>query len=121
MPSGGHTIYYAHCLIQEGHDSQIADHMGLLKTSECIKEHYWWPKMDAEIEYHIRCCQVCQASSQKGVLSPAPQFPLVEVWQPNEWVHINLYGPVQTGGDQVVRVHDDRHVHEDCAPESSSR
>jgi ferredoxin len=84
-------------LIQEGPNSQIAGHMGLFKTSEHIKERYWWPNTDAEIEHHVSRCQVCQASSRKGVLPKAPQLPLPESRRPNERVHIDLYGPVQCG------------------------
>jgi transposase InsO family protein len=62
--------------------------MGLFKMSEQIKERYWLPNMDVEIKHHVQRCQVCQASSRKGVLPKAPQLPLLEVRWPNKQVHV---------------------------------
>jgi hypothetical protein len=40
-------------LVKEAHNSKIAGHMEFFKTTKSIKECYWWPCMDKDIEPHI--------------------------------------------------------------------
>jgi hypothetical protein len=81
-------------LLKEGHDSKIAGHAGVFKTGERIKEIYWWPNMDADVADHLRRCQVCQKTTNKGILPLGPLSPLPEARKPNERVHIDLFGPL---------------------------
>lgn len=40
-------------------------HLGLLKAKATMKQYYWWPNMDSEVELLIHHCQSC-AENQKG-------------------------------------------------------
>jgi len=53
--------------------------------------------MDADIAEHIKACQRCQKRKydrpQPTLLSPLPQCT-----EPNQWVDIDLFGPLKTSG-----------------------
>ena len=85
-------------LIREAHNSRIAGHSGIFKTSERIKEHFWWPDMDADIAHHVRQCEVCQAATSKGTLAKAPLQPLPIPEGPNKRIHVDLYTDLKVKG-----------------------
>ena len=80
-------------LIHEGHNSAMGGHSGFFKTSERVKELFWWPGIDKDIEAHIRQCVVCHKASDKGRTGPQDPQTLPDTSRPNERVHADLYGP----------------------------
>jgi transposase InsO family protein len=81
-------------LIKEAHDSNVGGHGGFFKTSERIKQLYWWPNMDHDIQTHVRQCQVCLRVTNKGTTPPPPMTSLPPTTAPNKRLHIDLYGPL---------------------------
>jgi hypothetical protein len=64
-------------IMQELHDSKYGGHFGITKTRKLVERIFWWPKMRAEIEHHVRTCTVClqnKALNMKpaGLLQPLP-------------------------------------------------
>ena len=62
-------------ILQSEHDSQIAGHFGMDKTTELIWWNVWWPSMIKEIEEYVKSCPDCQKNKAKchkqyGLLSP---------------------------------------------------
>jgi hypothetical protein len=62
-------------IMEAEHDSMVAGHMGMDKTTEMIRRNFFWPKMGEEIEDYVRSCEDCQrnkASRHKrhGTLHP---------------------------------------------------
>ena len=62
-------------ILQSEHDSQIAVHFGIDKTTELIWRNFWWPSMIKEIEEYVISCPDCQKNKAKchkqyGLLSP---------------------------------------------------
>ena len=62
-------------ILQSEHDSQIAGHFGMDKTTELIRRNFWWPSMIKEIEEYVKSCPDCQKNKAKrhkqyGLLSP---------------------------------------------------
>jgi RNase H-like domain found in reverse transcriptase/Reverse transcriptase (RNA-dependent DNA polymerase)/Integrase zinc binding domain/Retroviral aspartyl protease len=57
------------------HDAPWAGHFGKHRTKAVVKQLYWWPKLETEIEQYVRTCQPCQrnkSSNQKpyGLMVP---------------------------------------------------
>ena len=62
-------------ILQSEHDSQIAGHFSMDKTTELIRRNFWWPSMIKEIEEYVKSCPDCQKNKAKrhkqyGLLSP---------------------------------------------------
>src|ERR1700712_2354959 len=62
-------------IMEAEHDTNVAGHMGMDKTTEMIRRNFFWPKMAEEIEDYVRSCEDCQrnkASRHKrhGTLHP---------------------------------------------------
>ena len=71
-------------ILQSEHDSQIAGHFGMDKTTELIRWNFWWPSIIKEIEEDVKSCPDCQKNKvqrhkQYGLLSPL-ELPYVP-WQ----------------------------------------
>ena len=47
-------------VMKENHDTPIAGHPGISKSQELIKQNYWWPKMNQDIEAYVKGCNACQ-------------------------------------------------------------
>lgn len=59
------------------HDHLLAGHPGVERTIGTIRQFFWWPGMNGEIEQFVRSCVVCskaRASHLKpgGLLQPLP-------------------------------------------------
>ena len=46
-------------LLQEFHDSPISEHMDVDKTYAAISQHYFWPRMNKDIQKYIASCKSC--------------------------------------------------------------
>ena len=86
-PTGMHNE-----IILEAHNSLIGGHAGMFKTAERIREEFWWPNMEADINDHIKACQSCQSSNNRYKTRSAPLQPLPDTAKPNERIHIDLFG-----------------------------
>ena len=42
------------------HDAPWAGHFGKHRTQQLVRQIYWWPKMDEEIEQYVKTCAPCQ-------------------------------------------------------------
>jgi hypothetical protein len=47
-------------ILKDNHDSRAADHFGIHKTLERIKQNYPWINLDADVTDYVRSCYVCQ-------------------------------------------------------------
>ena len=72
-------------------------HSGITKTKELIRTKVWWPGMDREVEEYVKACHICQAVTPNGkerleplIIKPIPQRPF-------STVHIDLFGPLESG------------------------
>ena len=81
-------------LMAIGHDSKMAGHLGIAKTSDRIKANFFWPGMTEDVRRYCKSCDVCQRTIHKGSLAPAPlgKMPLIDV--PFKRVAIDLIGPI---------------------------
>src|SRR5262249_55604436 len=47
-------------IIQRYHDHSSAGHPGIFKTTELIRNDYWWPRMRGTIKSYVEGCASCQ-------------------------------------------------------------
>jgi hypothetical protein len=64
-------------ILREYHDSNLAGHLGMDKTYECLARNYWWPTMRNDVREYVRTCPSCQANKGAnrkpiGLLHPLP-------------------------------------------------
>jgi len=91
-------------LLQEAHDSALGGHQGIYRTAERIREQFWWPGMQQDVDKHVRDCVICQATSNKGTHPPLPAEEFPQPQQPNERVHVDLFGPIEDRKKQKVYI-----------------
>jgi hypothetical protein len=64
-------------IMQENHDNKLAGHVGVVRTTDLITRHFFWPGMYAEIDRYVRTCRACQMNKPTnqlpvGLLQPLP-------------------------------------------------
>ena len=89
----------------EAHGTILGGHDALKKTYLRLTNAYFWPNMKKDIQAHIESCLQCQVR-KKSTAKPTPLQPLPTVDQPNQRIHIDLFGPLKTSdqGNKMVLV-----------------
>ena len=59
------------------HDEPTKGHTGIYRTTELVKQRYWWKGMGKDIENYVKSCPVCQVMKSDhrkkvGPLQPIP-------------------------------------------------
>lgn len=77
----GKTICIPQCslreaIIWEAHDGGLAGHFGRDKTVALVKENFYWPKLERDVNRHIQRCKICHLAKSKsqdtGLYTPFP-------------------------------------------------
>jgi transposase InsO family protein len=84
-------------LVQAAHLTLEAGHGGANRTTERLYLNYWWPGITNEVAIFIKKCRVCQEGKAKQP-APAPLQSMPICTEPNERVHMDLFGPLKTSG-----------------------
>lgn len=69
-------------------------HRGIAHTKQRLRELYWWPGMDSQVESLIKAYATCRQNDKSAVTHNAPLHPIplpVAVW-----VGIDIVGPFDT-------------------------
>ena len=68
-------------------------HCGVLKTTEKIRERFYWPGYERDVENHIKACRSCQLRKSPN---PKVQAPLgcIEAEYPFQKISWNITGPL---------------------------
>ena len=85
-------------VIKEAHGTLVSGHDGVLKTKERILKCYFWPGMDKNILDFINSCSKCQLRKRGPHVGQALLQPLPQCSEPNQRVHVDLFGPLKTSG-----------------------
>lgn len=60
----------------EARDEGLADHFGRDKTATIVKENFYWPRLERDVNIHIQICRVCHLAKSKihntGLYMPLP-------------------------------------------------
>lgn len=78
-------------------------HQGIVCTKQSLKELYWWPQMDTQVETLIKDCTTCRHNDKSVVTRNAPLHPVPLPAAAWEKVSIDIVGPFEkcTEGLQV--------------------
>ena len=82
-------------ILKNAHNSLIGGHQGVMRTTERIREQFWWPNLDRDVARHVQECVTCQATSNKDAPHHAQHdtFPLAR--GPNQRLHVDLFGAIK--------------------------
>lgn len=79
-------------LISLAHES----HQGVVRTKQRLRELYWWPKMDVEVQTCIASCVACQSNDKTATTHPAPLQPTQLPQGPWQKLGLDIVGPFET-------------------------
>jgi len=82
-------------VICAAHGALLTGHDALKKTYIRVSSCYWWPNIKTDIQKHIHSCLQCQVR-KRSFAKPVPLQPLPTMDQPNQRVHVDLFGPLKT-------------------------
>ena len=62
-----------------GHETLLAGHMGIMKTTNRMQSKFFWPGMHLDVQNFCRSCDICQRTVPRGRVAKAPleQMPIV--------------------------------------------
>ncbi|XP_054789480.1 uncharacterized protein LOC129295022 [Prosopis cineraria] len=53
-------------IIWEAHDGGLAGHFGRDKTVDLVKENFYWPRLELDVNRHIQRCRIYHLAKSKG-------------------------------------------------------
>ena len=96
LPESFSQLVVPRCLredvILSYHDGNA--HLGFDKTYAAIRNKYYWPKMYADIDIHVRTCNTCQRSKRNYGNDKAPLTPMPIAARPFSRLHMDILGPL---------------------------
>ena len=78
-------------LVQLAHES----HQGITRTKQRLRELYWWPKMDEQVENLVKSCIVCQSNDKSAKTHFAPLKPVSYPDKPWTKLAMDIVGPFE--------------------------
>ena len=85
---------YRRLIFNLAHAAPLAGHQGKSKTLRRIQAHFFWPSMADEVNRWTGSCDICQKTTDKGRVKPAPIVPLPVIGEPFQRCAIDLVGPI---------------------------
>ncbi|XP_064475422.1 uncharacterized protein K02A2.6-like [Ornithodoros turicata] len=80
-------------LMTTAHES----HPGIVRTKSRLRESYWWPGMDRQVNEVIGSCHVCQLADKSAKITSAPLKPVPLPDKPWEKLVIDVVSPFICG------------------------
>lgn len=82
-------------VLRLAHEASMAGHLGIRKTQENIRTHFYWPKMHKDVVSYCRSCHAFQVVGKPNHAIPvAPLRPLPVMEEPFSRVMIDCVGPL---------------------------
>ncbi|XP_076049696.1 uncharacterized protein LOC143030434 [Oratosquilla oratoria] len=101
---------YKEEVMQMGHDSPFAGHMGVRKTLDRIWQHFYWPGIRKDVTQYCRSCHTCQVvgkPNQSVAVAPLKPIPVGE--EPFAKVIADIVGPLpktKNGNEYILTLMD---------------
>ncbi|KAI2643843.1 Retrovirus-related Pol polyprotein from transposon 17.6 [Labeo rohita] len=72
-------------------------HQGIVQTKWRLRDLFWWPQMDAQVQSAVSSCLTCQMNDKSAKTAPAPLQPVS--LPPDPWQKLGIYivGPFDSG------------------------
>lgn len=71
-------------------------HQGIVRTKQRLRDLYWWPRMDEQVNQQVKVCQLCQSCDKTATPAAAPLQPVPFPSQPWEKLAVDIVGPMET-------------------------
>ncbi|XP_040065689.1 uncharacterized protein LOC120839486 [Ixodes scapularis] len=90
-------------VLEIAHDSVLAGHQGIKRTTDRVLEAFYWPGIQADVKRFVKSCDACQRAAPKGRLKKAPlgRIPIIDT--PFERAAIDLIGPLSSTSENGNR------------------
>ena len=87
-------------VVPESLQKQLIDiahetHQGIVRTKQRLRELYWWPRMDRQVDALIKECTTCRQNDKSAVTHNAPLQPVPLPAAAWEKVGIDIVGPFE--------------------------
>lgn len=76
------------------HDDPTSAHQGVHKTSDRVKQAYYWPQMEMDIRNYVRNCEVCKAAKPTNEIQRAPMGNQRKTDRPWQIIQLDFIGPL---------------------------
>ena len=80
-------------IMKLSHEALLSGHFSHRKTQMRIRDSFFWPTLDTDVRNFCKSCDVCQRTSPKGRVKPAPLIKVPVITEPFSRVSIDLVGP----------------------------
>ncbi|XP_060594061.1 uncharacterized protein LOC132748456 [Ruditapes philippinarum] len=83
-------------VLKVAHDSLLAGHLGIRKTSDRVLGEFYWPGVLVEVRRYCQSCDICQRTISKGRISKVTlgKMPLIDT--PFKRVAVDIVGSDRT-------------------------
>ncbi|PWI46234.1 hypothetical protein CEE45_17880, partial [Candidatus Heimdallarchaeota archaeon B3_Heim] len=99
---------YREEIMKMAHSSPMAGHLGVAKTFDKVRHHFYWPKMKAQIATYCRTCHTCQMIGKPNQVIPnAPLQPIPAFDEPFSRIIIDCVGPLpktRSGNEYLLTI-----------------
>ena len=82
-------------VMEAGHDSPMAGHLGINKTYKSIKSNFYWKKMKTDITNYVKSCDTCLRMNKLHSRHNAPIQKVDSIVSPFYKIAIDIIGPMQ--------------------------
>ena len=90
-------------LLEMAHRTPLAGHLGVRKTLQRLRTHFYWPRMTADVAQYIRACHSCQVTGKPNQAIPvSPLIPIPTLQPPFGRIIIDIVGPLPKTSDAHV-------------------
>ena len=85
-------------VLKESHDPPHSGHLGKNKTGDRIKERFYWPHWEKDVEEYIQSCQVCQQTKAHHLNHP--ELNPISSSRPFQIITADIMGPLPKSSKQ---------------------
>lgn len=70
-------------------------HPGITRTKARLRELFWWPRMDKQVESAVKNCHICLEADKSAKTSPVPLQPVEWPERPWQKLGLDIVGPLE--------------------------
>lgn len=92
-------------IMEAYHDTPFGGHQGIDRTTDIIKERYYWKNMDKDIENYVQTCKKCNERKTSAIdRAPVPMKITTPLTRPFQKVALDIVGPLPKthAGNQYI-------------------
>ncbi|XP_040075237.1 uncharacterized protein LOC120847507 [Ixodes scapularis] len=90
-------------VLKLAHEGIMAGHQGTGKTTDRIREEFYWPGITADAKRFVKLCDICQRTIPKHLVIRAPLENMPIISTPFHRVGIDIIGPINPGSESGSR------------------